>query len=45
MLGITKEEILAAIEKILKAIKDAFKWLGILVLPEEGEIPGAGKTE
>ncbi len=37
ILGISKEEILAFIEKVLGAIKKAFAWLGILILPEEGE--------
>lgn len=33
----TQEDILGLIEKILAAIKKVFAWLGILVLPEDGE--------
>ncbi len=35
--GITVDQILDFIEKLLGAIKKAFAWLGILVLPEDGE--------
>ncbi len=37
IIGISAEQILDFIEKILGAIKKAFAWLGILVLPEDGE--------
>ena len=37
--GISKAEILAFFEKALKTIKDLFEKIGILVLPDEGEIP------
>ncbi len=37
ILGISKEQILDFIEKLLGAIKKAFAWLGILILPEDGE--------
>ncbi len=33
--GIDFDQILALIEKILRAFKDVMAWLGILVLPEE----------
>lgn len=33
----TEEDVLAFIEKILDAIKKVFAWLGILVLPNDGE--------
>ena len=38
--GITLDEILAFIEKILGTVKELFAKIGILILPEEGEIPG-----
>lgn len=37
ILGISSEQILDFIEKLLGAIKKVFAWLGILVLPEDGE--------
>lgn len=37
ILGISSEQILDFIEKVLGAIKKVFAWLGILVLPEDGE--------
>ncbi len=35
MFDFSIDDILALIEKFLDAIKKAFAWLGILVLPEE----------
>lgn len=35
--NISSEQILDFIEKVLGAIKKVFAWLGILVLPEDGE--------
>ncbi|MBR3598041.1 MAG: hypothetical protein IKL47_13830 [Clostridia bacterium] len=40
ILGISVEQILDFIEKLLGAIKKMFAWLGILVLPEDGEYDG-----
>ena len=37
LLGISAEQILDFIEKVLGALKKAFAWLGILILPEDGE--------
>ena len=37
ILGISSEQILDFIEKLLGAIKKVFAWLGILILPEDGE--------
>lgn len=37
ILGISKDQVLDFIEKLLGAIKKLFAWLGILVLPEDGE--------
>lgn len=37
ILGISSEQILDFIEKLLGAIKKIFAWLGILILPEDGE--------
>ena len=37
IIGISVEQILDFIEKILSALKKAFAWLGILILPEDGE--------
>lgn len=37
ILGISSEQILDFIEKVLGAIKKVFAWLGILILPEDGE--------
>lgn len=47
LLGISSEQILDFIEKLLGAIKKVFAWLGILVLPEDGEYdyPTEGTTE
>ena len=39
ILNISEEEILAMVEKILNVFKQIMAWLGILVLPEEGEMP------
>lgn len=40
LLGISSEQILDFIEKVLGAIKKVFAWLGILILPEDGEYDG-----
>ena len=40
LLGISAEQILDFIEKVLGAIKKLFAWLGILILPEDGEYDG-----
>ncbi len=47
IIGISVDEILGFIEKLLGAIKKVFAWLGILILPEEGEYdyPTEGTTE
>lgn len=37
MLNFSTDELVALFEKLLKAVKDLFAWLGILILPEEGE--------
>lgn len=37
VLGISENYILSLIEKILSVFKEIMGWLGILVLPEEGE--------
>ena len=37
ILGISSEQILDFIEKLLGAIKKVFAWMGILILPEDGE--------
>ncbi|MBO5397121.1 MAG: hypothetical protein J6A97_09585 [Clostridia bacterium] len=37
--NISLDDILAFIEKVLATIKELFAKLGILILPEEGEIP------
>ena len=37
ILNITSDQVLDFIEKVLGAIKKVFAWLGILVLPEDGE--------
>ena len=37
MLNITTEQVYDFIEKVLGTIKKMFAWLGILILPEEGE--------
>ncbi len=37
VLGISSEQVLDFIEKLLGAIKKVFAWLGILILPEDGE--------
>ncbi len=39
ILNISEEEILEMVEKILNIFKQIMAWLGILVLPEEGEMP------
>ena len=31
------ESVLSLVEKVLKTFKDVMAWLGILVLPEEGD--------
>ena len=38
--NISLDDILAFIEKALSTIKELFAKIGILILPEEGEIPG-----
>ena len=47
ILGITEAQVLDFIEKLLAAIKKVFAWLGILILPEDGEYdyPTEGTTE
>lgn len=48
ILGITKDQVLDFIEKILGAMKKVFAWLGILILPEDGEYdkyPTQGSTD
>ncbi len=37
ILGISSKQLLDFIEKVLGALKKAFAWLGILILPEDGE--------
>lgn len=39
ILGISKADILGFIEKVLGTIKDIFAKLGILILPEDDELP------
>ncbi len=39
ILNISEEEILALVEKMLTVFKQIMAWLGILVLPEDGELP------
>ena len=36
--NIKKSDVLAAFDAILTAIKNFFGWIGILVMPEEGEV-------
>lgn len=45
ILNISEEEILAMVEKMLTVFKQIMAWLGILVLPEEGEVPTQPATE
>ena len=45
ILNISEEELLALVEKFMSLFKQIMAWLGILVLPEEGEIPGSESTE
>lgn len=37
MLNFSTDEIVALFEKLLTAFKKLMAWLGVLVLPEEGE--------
>ena len=39
ILNISEDEILAMVEKMLNLFKQIMAWLGILVLPEEEELP------
>ena len=39
ILNISEDEILAMVEKILTVFKQIMAWLGILVLPDDGEAP------
>lgn len=39
VLNISEAELMAMIEKILGLFKQIMAWLGILVLPEENELP------
>ena len=39
ILNISEDELMDLIEKILTVFKQIMAWLGILVLPEEGQIP------
>ena len=45
ILNISEEEILAMVEKVLTVFKQIMAWLGILVLPEDGELPTQPATE
>ena len=47
ILNISSEQIMDFIEKILGVFKKVFAWLGILILPEDGEYdyPTEGTTE
>ena len=47
ILNISSEQILDFIEKLLGVFKKVFAWLGILILPEDGEYdyPTEGTTE
>lgn len=44
ILGISADQILDFIEKLLGAVKKLFAWLGILILPEDGEYDGYPTT-
>lgn len=44
ILGISAEQILDFIEKVLGAIKKVMAWLGILILPEEETTGSAEET-
>lgn len=37
MINVSIDEILSVFTKVLEALKQLFAWLGILILPEEGE--------
>ncbi len=37
--NISEDEIMGLIEKLLSFFKQIMAWLGILVLPEEGQLP------
>ena len=39
VLNISEQELLDFIQKILTVFKQIMAWLGILVLPEESELP------
>ncbi len=39
LLNISEKELLDMVEKILNVFKQIMAWLGILVLPEEDELP------
>jgi hypothetical protein len=45
ILNISEEEILEMVEKILNIFKQIMAWLGILVLPDEGELPTQPTSE
>ena len=44
ILNISEDELLGFIEKIMNLFKQIMAWLGILVLPEEEEIPTQPQT-
>ena len=39
VLNISEQELLDLVAKVLSLFKQIMAWLGILVLPEEGELP------
>ncbi len=39
ILNISEDELMDLIEKFMVVFKQIMAWLGILVLPEEGQIP------
>ena len=39
ILNVSEDEIMAMVEKFLTVFKQIMAWLGILVLPEEEELP------
>ncbi len=45
ILNISEEELMGMIEKFLNLFKQIMAWLGILVLPEEDELPTQPSTE
>ena len=42
--NISEQDILDLVEKLLQVFKQIMAWLGILVLPEEGEYDGYPTT-